>query len=63
MRGKARIVIVGCALSAIVSSGRIVAGGPRGDCTHPRFADPVPYEAGNNELFVAIGDLDGINGA
>ena len=62
MRGKPQIVIVGCAVSAIVSSGRTVAGGQRGDC-HPRLADPVPYEAGNNELFVAIADPDGINGA
>ena len=63
MRGKPQMVIAGCALSAIASSGRIVAGGLPADCTHPRFPDPVPYEAGDDELFVAIGDPDGINGA
>ena len=63
MRGKPQMVIAGCALSVIASSGHIVAGGPRGDCTHPRFADPVPYEAGDDEYSVATGDPDGTNGA
>ena len=46
MRGKAQNVIVGCASSAIVSFGGIAAGGPPVDCTHPLFADPVPYKGG-----------------